>query len=353
MPSITADARFRRRNDRSAKHVSAEIKARITIPILAEKLCPGWKPSTQCLSPFRDEKKASFSVYADGRKWKDFTTDEGGDLFDFYRKAEGCTDKQAFLALKSMLDGGTIGAAPIIRAAARPEGEKKQYHPDLFKLRDNDLAELSRLRSIAVDALQIAVDRGLLYGSVLKGRKAFVVTDRTRKSYNARRLDGKPWEHLPSTSKAWLLWGSNGNWSIGIQEAADFQAIALCEGGPDFLSAFAHAYASGVENLVAPVCMSGASGRIAADALSFFKDKRVRVFVHDDRAGYDAGERWAKQLSGIASKVDGFAFGGLTDVDGSSIGDLNQLLRVDCDCWEANRETIEGVMSFALEGEQQ
>src|SRR4029077_8237028 len=121
----------------------------------------------------------------------------------------------------------------------------------------------------------------------------------------------------------------------------------------DFLAAFGHAYGYSVEHLIAPVGMMSASSAIPADALPFFKGKRIRVFVHDDRAGYDAGERWAAQLDGIASEVDGFSFSGLTDIEGSSIGDLNQLLKVDCDCWEANRETIEGVMSFALEGEQQ
>jgi hypothetical protein len=350
------------RDNRTADEVSDQIKARITIPILAQQLFPGWKPDRSCLSPFRQEEKESFSVFANGSRWNDFASDEGGDVFDFFRKAKGCDQRTAFVELKAMLNGGTVSPTPAT-SPERPKEERKQFHPSLLKPADADLTAIYYLRSIWTPALQIAVDRGLLWVSTLKcfnlaketteHHRAFVVTDRMRRAYNARRLDGKVWDHLPSKPKAWLLYGSNGNWPIGIQEAEEFPAIALCEGGPDFLAAFGHALASSVQHLVAPVCMSSASGHIPTDALPYFEGKRVRIFVHDDRAGYDAGGRWAAELDGIASEVDGFSFIGLTDVEGSSIGDLNQLLKVDYDCWEANRETIEGVMSFALEGEKQ
>jgi hypothetical protein len=208
--------------------------------------------------------------------------------------------------------------------------------------------------------LHSAVDPGLLWISVLKGQRAFVITDRTQKSYNARRIDGKVWDHLPSKPKAWLLYGSNGNWPIGLPESEPFPAIALCEGGPDFLAAFGHAYASSVQQLVAPVCMSGAKSTIPDDALQLFRGKRVRIFVHDDAPGQEAWERWAGQLYETASRVDGFSFGGLTSItdetdetEGSPVTDRNDLLTVSYDCWEKNQELIEGVMNFATEGEQQ
>jgi hypothetical protein len=156
-------------------------------------------------------------------------------------------------------------------------------------------------------------------------------------------MDGKLWEHIGK--KAYCLFGSQAAWPIGIEEAQGFPAIALCEGEGDFLAAFYHAYASGVENSVAPVCISGAGNRIPAEALPIFKDKRVRIFVHDDRAGEEAWERWAEQLNGIASKIDGFSFGGLSDTEGSPVTDLNDLLKVGCD-WEENRELIENVMNL-------
>jgi hypothetical protein len=93
-----------------------------------------------------------------------------------------------------------------------------------------------------------------------------------------------------------------------------------------------------------------ATGHFADEALQYFTGKRVRIFVHDDDAGYSAAADWTSQLKGVASKVDGFEFTRLARTDGEPIGDLNDLLLIDYDCWEANRETVEGVMSFATEG---
>ncbi|MDB4422894.1 bifunctional DNA primase/polymerase [bacterium] len=49
---------------------------------------PG-EPSESCRSPFRDDLNPSFSVFDAGRKWKDYGTDEHGDVFDFVQKATG------------------------------------------------------------------------------------------------------------------------------------------------------------------------------------------------------------------------------------------------------------------------
>ena len=49
---------------------------------------PG-EPSESCRSPFRDDLNPSFSVFDAGRKWKDYGTDESGDVFDFVQKATG------------------------------------------------------------------------------------------------------------------------------------------------------------------------------------------------------------------------------------------------------------------------
>ena len=49
---------------------------------------PG-EPSESCRSPFRDDLNPSFSVFDAGRKWKDYGTEEHGDVFDFVQKATG------------------------------------------------------------------------------------------------------------------------------------------------------------------------------------------------------------------------------------------------------------------------
>jgi hypothetical protein len=339
--------------DADIKATADEIKRHIKIPDLGRKFYPSWKPGKCCLSPFREEKNPSFSVSNDGTKFIDFGN-QGyrGDVFSFYRIATGCDAKQAFKDLLAMAGGDTAISPPIVRTPdpmlEKAEVKRQQFHPKLSKARASVLKGLSDLRSVGIEGLEIAVERGLLWFAVLKSQPAWVITDRARRSYLVRRLDGQPWEHLPSKPKAWLLPGSQAKWPIGIQESESYPALALTEGGPDFLSAFAHAWASGVETLVAPVCMSGASAAISDEALPYFHGKRVRIFVHDDDAGYSSAARWGRQLRGIVRKLDGYRFDGLTQADGSRVADLNDLLKVDYDCWEQNQETIESVMNFAM-----
>ena len=63
---------------------------------------------------------------------------------------------------------------------------------------------------------------------------------------------------------------------------------------------------------MAPLCVVGATMRIAVDCLPIFTRKRVRIFVHNDTEGLAAANWWARQLNGIASGVDGFSFDGLS-----------------------------------------
>ena len=60
---------------------------------------PG-EPSESCRSPFRDDLNPSFSVFDAGRKWKDYGTDEHGDVFDFVQKAKGFDTFSALLWIK-------------------------------------------------------------------------------------------------------------------------------------------------------------------------------------------------------------------------------------------------------------
>jgi hypothetical protein len=274
---------------------------------------------------------------------------KGGDVIDLEVALGGGTVREA----AKRLGGGTSTATPVARTPDPMldpvEVKRKQIHPKLSKPAASVLKTISDLRSIGLEALEIAVERGLLWVAALKGHPAWVITDQTHNSYLARRLDGEPWEHLGSKPKAWLLPGSRGNWAIGIQESGPYPAIALCEGGPDFLSAFAHAWASGVEDRVAPVCMASSSGSIADDALPYFRGKAVRVFVHDDDAGWDACSRWQKQILEVARSHSFYTFNNLVQADTKPIKDLNDLLRLDYDNWEQNREAVEAVMDFAQE----
>jgi hypothetical protein len=264
------------------------------------------------------------------------------------------------LAAKRLLGIEDVDSAAAIIPAAPVSKPKKVQHDDFLDddrhipewehITKEDIRAISELRSIESRPLFIAARRRLLRVGKVYGHRAGIVTDSSYKCFLSRRLDGKPWTDDPR-DKTRIMGKGNGRWPIGAPEAKSFPSIALCEGWPDFLSAFGHAWASNVEGLVAPVCMPSATA-MDPKSLPYFKGKRVRIFVHDDdnRKGNEAAAGWKQQLAGIASKVDRYTFDGLLKTNGEPVKDLNDLLMVDADCWERNRETIESVMNFALEG---
>ena len=122
---------------------------------------------------------------------------------------------------------------------------------------------------------------------------------------------------------------------IGFQEAAPYPYIGIVEGGPNALAVIAHAWASGVETRVTPICMPSTTSNFTASALAHLQGKRGRIFIDDDAPGHAAAERWAAQLASADIVVDGFSFTGLVMSDGRPVTDLNELLQIDSDCWEA------------------
>ncbi len=120
------------------------------------------------------------------------------------------------------------------------------------------------------------------------------------------------------------------------------------EGSTDALAVLAHAWASGVEQRVAPICMPTASANFTETILEFLQGKGARIFIDDDEPGEEAAQRWATQLKNAGIPVDGFLFSGLSMTDGRKVKDLNDLLRIDYDSWEQHRAQIESVMNFSL-----
>src|SRR5438128_2256347 len=67
----------------------AEAKERLRIPDLWQRLDLPGQPKASCKSPFREDRRASFSVSRDGLLFNDFTTGEAGDAIVFLQLATG------------------------------------------------------------------------------------------------------------------------------------------------------------------------------------------------------------------------------------------------------------------------
>ena len=257
-----------------------------------------------------------------------------------------------------MVDGPADAkpVAPTRSPETKPEVSRRPDLSGLELCRESDLEQISKLRSIPIEGLLLACERKLLfaYQNPFQGR-CWVITDDARRNAIARRLDGERFHFRNSEggkkegpkAKCWLH--ANANWPIGIAQATSFPAIALCEGGPDFLAAFALAHAGAVESLVAPVCMTGSGCSIHKETLPLFRGKRVRIFADADEPGQAALQRWAEQLRKEQAEVDCYSFDGLVKADGSPVKDLNDFLLVDRLASKCATELVRGVMDFALE----
>jgi hypothetical protein len=312
----------------------ADAKSRVGIPALWRHFGYPGEPRTSCRCPWREDHKPSFSVTPDGMLWHDFATGEAGDAVDFFQRATGLSKASACRKLIELAGGNQTSPLRVLRPhPAPPEIKPKLNVADFKQGTRSEFEQLAQLRGIGREGLEWAGERGLLLFATLRSHLAWIVTDATRRNAQARRMDGKLWEHI--NAKAWTLPGSSAAWPIGITEAASFPAIALCEGGPDFLAAHYLALWEQASHYTkrdvrcAPVTMLGANLRIHPEALPLFVGKHVRIIGHDDKAGREAVKLWAQQLQAVGVGVDALDFTGLHQMNGTPVRDLNDSLSMD------------------------
>lgn len=197
-----------------------------------------------------------------------------------------------------------------------------------------ELSKLAELRGLGRDGLALASTKGLLRFGDYRGHRAWFIVDASGRVAQARRLDGSPWA---DGVKAWTLANSQAAWPVGIEEAATFPVIALCEGGPDLLAACQFILAEERSADVAPVAMLGGCAKIHADSLPFFSGKRIQIFAHVDGTGSTAANRWAEQLASAGATPRAFDLSGLCRADGQPVKDLNDLAMISADDLENDR----------------
>jgi hypothetical protein len=300
---------------------------------------PG-EPLRTCCSPFREDRHPSFSIFADGRGWKDFATGEGGDVVSFVKCATGYTDAEA---IRRVLELAGDNASPV--ALAPRKGPAKPVPVPYDGLAGLDLqpptlgevlalAELRHWPTFA--GLELAASRGLLRFASVKHwgdtHLAWIVTDHARKSAQARRLDGEQWPGDGYAYKSKTL-RADADHPPGLADvvACDRRTVLICEGEADTLAALLLAWAGDIADKVGVVCLTGASKPLPPSVLDTLRGRRCRVLRQTDTAGHKAALAWAESVHAAGIAVDLANLDGRTRADGTPAKDAADLCRRPAD----------------------
>lgn len=319
------------------------------------------QPGTTCRSPFRPDKNPSFSIYDQGRRWKDHATGQSGDVIDFIAMARQTGKGEALRVFLEMAgvpreeqpwsqqsrrkaQGGSApqaGAAPRVSfkeqaTALLPPAPKEEAHPDGIRVplqngTEADRQLVAESRHIVLEAVSLGLALRTLTFAIVQGYRCWLLTDAAGRIAEARRLDGMPFPEAGTLGrrKAHTLRGSRKSWPLGaavLRRVPEFRTLLLVEGGPDYLAAlhFAHE----LERWdVLPVAMlgRGTGTKIDAAALELMRGRRVRIYPHADAdgGGVESARRWAAQLNWVGCEMDLFDFSDLHRTDDTPIKDLN------------------------------
>lgn len=288
-----------------------------------------------CRSPFREERKPSFSWWFanDGRaRWKDHATGESGDVVAFLAKALGLSNREAVvryleLAGVSDTDSGPLPALkPIVPKPILPAKAESKENPklpeDLHPGSSEELAELLNLRGwdVPVERLQEVSSLGFLRFGSWQGVRAWFLVDPSGRFFEARKMDGGIWW---SGAKS----DSRGSKSLlGAELLRPGSLALLVEGAPDFLACSIYKAVGVVERMefagdAVPVAMLGAGNKLREDDLARFKGVRVVIVPHLDSAGRGARDIWRAQLRKAGAIVSDFSLAKLVAPGGKDLAD--------------------------------
>jgi hypothetical protein len=139
-----------------------------TIPAVWAMLNLPGRPGSPCKSPLREDRKASFSVYDGGQRWKDNATGEGGDVVSFFAKARGLEMAKALEEFVELANGrGNCGPVTTVIRVERSEQLSK---PNLSRFRNGtrtELRQIAETRALDVAAGELAQAMGTVrFGKV-------------------------------------------------------------------------------------------------------------------------------------------------------------------------------------------
>lgn len=215
--------------------------------------------------------------------------------------------------------------------------QQRELWPTMLVPDAKVLRQISAVRGLSIEGLELAVERGVLRVGHHKNLPCWFVTDDRRTAAQARRIDGQRFFSTDGT-KGLSLTGTVGGWPVGAAAIQpQHRSVLFCEGGPDLLAAHCIIAAEGRSHDTAAVALLGAAQKIAESALPIFAGRRIRIFEHSDKAGTTAVKTWAHQLQSVGTDTDFIRFDGLRRFDEKPVKDLNDFCLLHADDFEIYR----------------
>jgi hypothetical protein len=258
-------------------------------------------------SPFREDKRASFTIYQakDHLRFHDHASGEGGDCIDLWAKAKGISVKDAI----AEMTGSTH--APAKASDRPPEALLAQnkgltadpailWPENLMPPTEDECRQLGALRGLSPEAFFLAGRLGTLLMGDQRGQRLWITTDARMRSAARRRLDGKVLDLIGKKSAAPL--NSPRDWIIGTQttnSALDqLKNILVVEGEGDYYAGLQLAIESEINFKVLSILGAGTK-TFHPDCWPQFRSALVLIIPHNDRslAGEKAAADWARKIN--------------------------------------------------------
>jgi DNA primase len=254
----------------------AQCKLALPMPELWLKLGLRGDPKRSCLSPFRDEKEPSFSVFQVGNQWfyKDHATGESGDEISLIVRHTGCEKKDA---IQSYHD---------LAGIHMPESKAKQTS-------NNSLGKLVKIYDYR-DA-----DGNLVHQTLRFEPKRFL---QRRPAAEGMRAGGKV-ARLDRRTGQWWIWTLEGIepvlYRLPELVASPAFLVILCEGEKDADVVADHFPPASFVATSAPM----GAGKWRKSYTETLRDRQVLIWPHRDDAGESHVRRVAEELIKVAKRV--------------------------------------------------
>ena len=280
---------------------------------------PG-EPGRICKSPLREDRNPSFTIYDEGHRWKDWGTDDGGDVIDFIGKACNLSTKDTIAAFRKMTGGDTptvtatpSTTAPKARKTSQEEeakirrtlDERAAVRASLRPPNEPEMQIIADLRKVSLKTVFYLAEDGHLKVGIWQNRPVFAI--QFGDFFQIRRMDGARFWETPKGGPKELNMAEPVPAFVGLMNNAPTGTrTIIAEGFVELLALIeleirADNYRR--EHLpdseyqpVAFAVASSAHSKMNDTALESLRCKSIRIIADNDDRGHKAAERWAGTL---------------------------------------------------------